>query len=536
MSDPVPARPVLAHLREWRRAHRPAGQRSDRFTNAYGAGLYLVVGLIIVFRLLRQSPARGATAAWLLEGGIARAGAAALLLGLLAALRYATWQGPVVFRAPDVQWLLGAPLARASLVHSRLARGLVAGAATGALLGFGAFVLIEAELGVAAGALLAAAVLGPAALGLLAAALGWLVERSPVATQAVLRASPLALLLAVAVALAPSRVAGATAVLWTGPWGWAVGPLVAAAGASVPGWPAQVALLAAATVAALLVAWVRAGTVATEELARRAAARSGLAANLYNLDARGVALLRRRSARSALSVRRLRLPRPSWRWLAVPWRDALATLRVPARLGWALTLAGAGVVAVAAEPDRRVLVATAILAGYLAAAQLAEPLRAEADQPDASRQLPWTWGELLLLHCLVPASALTVIGVTATGLAWALGLLHGSAAWLALAGCPLIAAVLVGAAAIVGQRGRLSPGTLTTAYGLGELGGPAYLVTWAAAGPLLAGLALGIPAALLIGAAGQPAALGDATGGAAILLLSALVAEIAYLHGRRAPG
>jgi hypothetical protein len=535
VSDPVPVRLVLAQLRGWRRAHRPAGQRSDRFTNAYGAGLYLVVGLVIVFRLLRQSPARGATAAWLLDRGIASAGATALLLGLLAALRYATWQGPVVFRAPDVQWLLGAPLARAALVRSRLARGLVAGAVAGALLGFGAFVLLEAELGVAAGPLLAAAVLGPAAVGLLAASLGWLVERSPGATRAVLRASPLALLLAAAVALAPSGVAGAAAVLWTGPWGWAVGPLAAAAGASVPGWPVQAALLAAATGVALLVAWARAGTVATEELARRAAARSGFAASVYTLDARGVALLRRQSARSVLSVRRLRLPRPRWRWLAVPWRDALAILRVPARLGWALTLAGAGVLAVAAEPDRRVLVAAAIVMAYLAAAQLTEPLRAEADQPDASRQLPWTWSELLLLHCLVPVLALAAIGVAAIGLAWVTGLLHGSAAWLALAGCPLVAAVLVAAAAIVGQRGRLSPGTMATAYGLGELGGPTYLVTWVAAGPLLAEVAVGIPAAVLIGAAGQPAALGDAAGGAAILLLSALVAEIAYLNSRRAP-
>src|SRR6266508_1023862 len=162
-SDPVPGRPVLAYVRGRRRAHRPPGQRSDRFTNAYGVGLYLVIGLVIAFRLLRQRPAQGATTAWLVDGGIARCGAVALLLGMLAALRYATWQGPVVFRAPDVQWLLGAPLDRAGLVRSRLARGLVAGAATGALLGFGAFVLIEAELGVAAGALLAAAVLGPAA-------------------------------------------------------------------------------------------------------------------------------------------------------------------------------------------------------------------------------------------------------------------------------------------------------------------------------------------------------------------------------------
>jgi hypothetical protein len=535
VSDPVAVGPVLAHARARRRAHRPPGQRSDRFTNAYGAALYLVIGVVIAFRLLRQSPARGATAVWLLDGGIARAGAAALLLGLLASLRYATWQGPVVFRGPDVQWLLGAPLSRAELVRMRLARGLVVGAGVGLLLGLGAFVLLEAELGVAAWPLLAAA-LGPCALGLLAAALGWLVERSLTATRAVLRASPLALAAAAVVALAPGGVATARAVLWSGPWGWAIGPMAAAAGAGVPGWPVQAALLAAVTATAVGVAWARAGAVAVEELARRASARSGLAANLYNLDARGAALVRRQSARSLLGVHRLRLPRPRWRWLAVPWRDALAVLRLPSRLGWTTVLAGAGVLAAAAEPDRVTVLAAAILAAYLAAAQLVEPLRAEVDQPDAGRQLPWTWGELLLLHCLVPALALAAIGAAATGLAWGLGLVHGAAAWLALAGCLPAAAVLVGAAAIAGQRGRLSPGTLATAYGLGEFGGPTYLLTWIAAGPLLAEVALGIPAAVLRGAADQPSDLQDAAGSAAILLLGVLLAEVAYLRGRRAPG
>jgi len=535
LSDPVLAGPVLAYVRARRRAHRPPGQRSDRLTNAYGAGLYLVIGLVIAARLLRQSPARGATAAWLVERGIARVGGAALLLGLLAALRYATWQGPVVFRPPDVQWLLGAPLARAVLVRSRLARGLLLGAAIGAPLGLGAFVLLQAELGVAAWPLLVAGTLGLAAFGLLAAGLGWLVERSPAATRAVLRASPLALALAAVLALAPGGAAGTRAVLWSGPWGWAVGPLAAAAGASVPGWPAQGALLAAAAAAALVAAWARAGTVTTENLARRAAAQPLLAASLYNLDARGAALVRRQSVRSLLGVRRARLPRPRWRWLAVPWRDALAVMRVPARLGWALALAAAGVLALAAEPDRAAVAAAAILAAYVAAAQLTDTLRAEADQPDASRQLPWTWGELLLLHCLAPALTLAVIGASATGLAWALGLLHCRAAWLALAGCPPVAAILVAATAIAGQRGRLSPATLTTAYGLGELGGPTYLFAWIATGPLLAELLLGIPAALLRGAARRPAALPNAVTGAAVLLLGALAAELAYLRARAAP-
>jgi hypothetical protein len=99
-----------------------------------------------------------------------------------------------------------------------------AGAALGGLLGLGAFLLLWAELAVLAGPLLAAALLGPAAVGLLAAALGWLVEESPARARAVLRLSPVGLLLAAALPAAPG------AALWSGPWGWAVGPTLAAAG------------------------------------------------------------------------------------------------------------------------------------------------------------------------------------------------------------------------------------------------------------------------------------------------------------------
>ena len=117
----------------------------------------------------------------------------ALLLGLLATLRYATWQGPVVFTAPEVQFLLGFAAPRAELVRVRLGRGLLVGAAAGAALGLAAFVLLEAELAVAAWPLLAAALGGLAAFGVLAAALGWLVESSPVTARVVLLASPLVL-------------------------------------------------------------------------------------------------------------------------------------------------------------------------------------------------------------------------------------------------------------------------------------------------------------------------------------------------------
>ena len=534
-AEPLAPGPVLAKVRASRRAHRPPGQRSDRLIGAYGAVLYVVIGVVIAFRLLRQRPVAGTASSWLLSGGLARISVAILLLGLLAAIRHATWQGPVVFKGPEIQWLLTAPIDRAALVRGRLARAIGAGAGLGALIGLLAFVVLEAELGMPAMPLLTAAVLGPAAVGALGAALGWLVERSRATSLVVLRGSVLVLAAAALVALLPGGEAAARVVLWSGPWGWAVGPVVDAAGGRVPGWPVQSALLAVVAAGVAVLAWRRAGAVTVEELARRAAARTVLSAGLYSLDARGAALARRAANRSLLRVRRVRLRRPRRRWLAIPWRDTLSLLRSPARLGWALVLSGAGVVAVAAEPDRRAVLAAAVLAGYLAAAQLIEPLRAEADQPDASRQLPIGWGDLLVLHCVVPALALTVAGAVGTGVAWAAGLLHGPAPWLALAGCPLVAAILVLSAAISGQRGRLSPTTLMTAFGLGEFGGPVYLIGWIALGPLVAEVMLAIASAVVLNAARQPGQLASGAWSTAILLLGFVIGEFAYVRGRRAP-
>jgi hypothetical protein len=528
------AAPALAFLRERRRAHRSPQQRSDRFTALYTLALYTAIGVLTGVRVLRQSPARGGSAAWLTGGGLARAGTAALLLTLLAVLRYSTWQGPVVFSAPDVQFLLAAPLPRAELVRGRLARGLLLGAGLGALLGLGAFVLLETELGVPPTPLLAAALLGPAAFGALAAALGWLVESSAWRSRAVLRASPLALAAAVAAALGGS--AAATAAPWSGPWGWAAGPLVAAAGGHDPGWPAQAALLAALAAAAVLAAWWSAGRVAVEELDRRAVTRGGLGAAVFMADLRGAALLRRGATQGLLGTRRLRLRRPRRRWLALPWRDALSLLRAAGRVGWALVLCGGAALAAAVAPDRKALAAAAILAAYLGAAQLVEPLRAEADQPDAGRQLPWRWRDLVLLHTVTPVLALTAIGVAVAALAGLLGLLPGGALGLALAACPPVATALVWSAAIAGQRGRLGPDQFMNAVALGEVGGPVYLLRHLAAGPLLALVVLLPPALLLQAAAGRPppGAVG-AVPAAAFLLAVAIAAQGAWLRGRRPP-
>jgi Family of unknown function (DUF6297) len=522
---------TLGFLRRRRRGHRSPQQRSDRFTGLYTVGLYTAIGAWVSFQALRQSPARGGSAAWLAGGGLARAGTVALLLGLLAALRYATWQGPVVFSAPDLQFLLGSPLPRAELVRVRLSRGLVLGAAAGAALGLAVFVLLEAELAVPAWPLLAAALLGPATFGVLAAALGWLVESSRATARVVLSASPLVL-----AAVAAAWLGGAIAASvdpWSGPWGWAAGPLVAAAGGRDAGWPFQAVLLAVLTLAAVVAAWRTAARVSLEELERRAGTRAGLGASMFMADPRGAALLRHQAVRSLVGVRRLGLRHPRHRWLALPWRDGLSLLRAPGRVGWALVLCGSGMLAAAVAPDRRLLTACAVVVAYLGAAQLVEPLRGEADQPDASRQLPWRWGDLILLHTVTPILVLTVIGLAATVALALAGLVPVPALGMAAAACLPVAAALVWSAAIAGQRGRLGLDQFLTASAMGELAGPIYLLRWFATGPLVALAALLGPILILQGAAGSPPPRAQAAAtNAASLLVTALAVQGAWLRSR----
>lgn len=525
---------TLGFLRRRRRAHRSPQQRSDRFTALYTVGLYTAIGAWAGFQALRQGPARGGSAVWLTGGGLARVATVALLLGLLAALRYATWQGPVVFTAPEVQFLLGSPLPRAELVRVRLGRGLLVGAAAGAALGLAAFVLLEAELAVPAWPLLAAALGGPAAFGVLAAALGWLVESSAITARVVLLASPLVLAAAVAAWLGGAVAVGADP--WSGPWGWAAGPLVAAAGGRDPGWPLQAALLGGVTVAAVVAAWRTAARVTLEELERRAGTRAGLGASLFMADPRGAALLRHQAVRGLVGVRRLGLRHPRRRWLALPWRDGLSLLRTPGRVGWALVLCGSGALAVAVAPGRRLLATGAVVVAYLGAARLVEPLRGEADQPDASRQLPWRWGDLVLLHTVTPILVLTAIGLAVTVALALAGLVPVPALGMAAAACLPVAAALVWSAAIAGQRGRLGLDQFLTASAMGELAGPLYLLRWFATGPLVALAALLGPILVLQGAAGSPLPRAQAavTNGAS-LLVTALAVQGTWLRSRHPP-
>jgi Family of unknown function (DUF6297) len=524
---PLEAGPVLALLRSYRRGRR-VKSRWDRFTDAYTVVLFAVLAGLLAFGALRESAVAEREAVRLIDG-LTRWSPTVLFLACVAALRYSTWQGPVLFSLPDVEWLISAPLSRAELIRSRLRRGLTIAAGVGAVLGLAAFVLIQAELGVAAWPLFAATVGGLATLGLLAGAAGWLVESSTERGRTVLRASPLAIPVAAVLALAPAVASGIA--LWSGPWGWATGPMLAAVGEQIPGWPYQVVLLVTLTSAAVWMAWRNADAAPAEELARRAGMRSGLVAALYFADVRGATLIVRRARESLLGVRRTRLRRPWSSQLAIPWRDALSTARAPTRLAWVVSLVVAGVIAILAVPDRRAILVAGLLAGYVAAAKGLEPLRLEADQPDAHHVLPLAWGQLLLRHCVVPVLVLIVPAAITVVVASVVGPLRSGAALSALLLCPLVSATLVLCAAIAAKRGPFPVELLL----LGGDVGAVVLVVWLATGPIVAALALAVPAGLMYRAADDAISISQATGAAAGVLLVTLILTVAYLGSRRQP-
>jgi hypothetical protein len=191
-----------------------------------------------------------------------------------------------------------------------------------------------------------------------------------------------------------------------------------------------------------------------------------------------------------------RLPVP-----AVAWRDAVSALRVRGRVVEALMLSAGAAAVATAEADRPLVAAAAMLAGYLGAARMLWPLRAELDVPDRTRVLlrPRI-GRVLLEHVIVPAS------VTGTGAA------AGASAAL-LAGHPgavvavvaiAVAPVLTLCAAMSARRGgRLPQSVLATGVASDPSGGGVAMVSWLAWWPSVAVVAGVAPLALA--EAGAPA-------------------------------
>jgi hypothetical protein len=487
----MPSESRLRALRAWWRTVHPPPTLTKRLEPVYYVFITLAIGGPFVYGTASTALAEVATPA-----AVATWGPAVALLGLLAVARWGAVQGPVVFSEPDVAQLLGAPLPRAELVLGRLLRGLLTGTGVAAILGGIVAVGLAGEHRGIAVARAAGLVAGVALLGLLAVAVASLVQNEAGWDRATRRAVwPAVALAAGLVALAGSGAAGKHAVLWSGPWGWAVQPGAAAAAA----WPVALALLAVVTALALRLALARRGQGSTERHLLRAEARGGALAALYSMNARYVrrSLTRVSAGPAAAGRPRLRPPRSAA--LAVVWRDAASALAAPQRLGEALVLAAGGTLVALVNGTHPVAVGAGALALYVAAARLLEPLRAETDKPGRARVLLRArMGRVLAEHAVVPAAVVLAGALLATAGCAAAGALpaHGeAAAALAILAAPPIALC----AALSSRRGGQLPASVM-AVTFGDVSGMSttLVIGWIVLWPVLA-IALGtVPLSVIV--------------------------------------
>ena len=538
--------PTFALLRELRRGRARKQAASVAFW-IYAAALVVAFygGSVIAaaYRALRHPPPPTAAAPRLLHAAPGVLAAAGLLL-LLAVARDARWRGPVTVPQATADWLLGTPVGRRPLLRPRFRRSAAAAIAAGAAAGIApAAALVALGLGgrdagsvlrLAGAAMLPAALLFAAGTGL-----AGLIERHQESWPWVRRGTPTALAGAAALAgcaawaafgTAPSAVT--TAVLWSGPWGWAAQPLVAVTGQAAAGralagagWPLATALLAAAALALLALAYRAADGVPAAALRARARTLGAMSAAALTMSTRGVAVAY--SGAAGQRQARLRLPPPRRRELVLPWRDLLALARAPARLAAALGLAvlGAGLFAAASHGRQVSLVpvACALTLGYLAAAWLCEGARLDADDPRRSAQLPFRFESLAWWHAAVPGVILLVAGgVPVLAACVAAGDLRP------LALLAVTVPVLVAGALVNVFRADFSPGLFQGAET--PLGNTAAIniVVWYAWGPVLAV----VPMTVLLSSAIRSPGTGSLA--RAVVIGAALAASLGGYAARRA--
>ncbi len=498
---------ALSTLRGLRAAHHRRRAVESAY-NAYVTFLVLFVyGGGLIAYAVRSGGRSGGTTPDALSAALPAGLTGVALLVLLTAATTGAWRGPVTLDGATVSWLLPLPVRWAVVTRPRwrLSLGLsgAAGAATGAVFG-----LVLAALRVAdpAPALAAGSAAG-LVLGVAAAGIGGLVESSARLTAAVTRWAWLAravvvALVAEALLAAAGRPVGAlqTAERWSGPWGWAVQPLLAAAGRPASGWWAGLAAAALTALALAVAAGRRVPAITGAALRTRAATWQEVSGGVSTFDFRlartsvDAARGRRRRARP-----RLRLPVPASPELAVLWRDATHLLREPGRLVgaviWLLVGLGLGELA-AATVDRTglgalALTVPAVLAVYRAAAVLVEPARLESDDRHRSVQLPFAAGSLAMRHAVLPIGLLAVVGIAGVA-----GVVLGGRP--VLPSVLLLAAVpaLVGGALVGAYRGRVPVGLLVGVDSPAGNTGPVQVVFWYLRG-LLAAVVPVVPAVIV---------------------------------------
>jgi hypothetical protein len=200
------------------------------------------------------------------------------------------------------------------------------------------------------------------------------------------------------------------------------------------------------------------------------------------------------AARGAHRLKPPRSPR-----LAVAWRDAVAALAVPQRLGEALVLSAGGTVVCVINGARPVAVGVGALAIYAGASRLLEPLRAETDKPGRVRVLLRApIGKVLVQHAIVPLLVVLVgalVAVAGCAAAGALPEHGGAAAALAVLATPTITLC----AALSSRRGgRLPPSLLAVTYGDSSGMSAGLVLGWIVLWPLLAVAASAVPIAIVV--------------------------------------
>ncbi len=430
-----------------------------------------------------------------LPSGVCALGLASLLL----AARDGLWRGPVVPPRESVDWLLAQPVRVGRVLRPWLWGTYAASAGVGLLTAAIGMVTLGLTCRVGLPAAFGWCLVGGASVPLLATSLGAAVERSERTARWVRSLTPLVSLMVLALAAQCALAAGGRRVpwleraeLWSGPWGWAGLAALSPTRAAVPGSVVGAALLVAVTAGCLALTHRAVGSLALSAVRHRSRTATGVMAALRTVEFRAARQVVSGAAGGGRPARvRLRAPRRAF--LAVPWRDTLALLRLPGRVGRALLLAVlavlAGVVAAGAHGASGVLTSAVALAfGYWSLAQLLEPARVETDDTRRGSWSPYPYRDLMLRHTVVPA----VLGLVIAGAGMAVLLVLGAGARAALV--PAVVPALVAAGLVNACRGAakqhllMSPAQSPT----GSMG-PALFLAWYAAGPLVAIVALLVP-------------------------------------------
>jgi hypothetical protein len=421
---------------------------------------------------------------------------AVILVGLVALARQATWRGPVVVSSADADWMLPLPLSRAKMLRPRLRSSLITGVVLAVLAGSVGALVLHAYGLPAVGRLWLATVVAAGLIAAIGQAAGALIERSARWGRLTLRWSPWLIGICIAVfglglAQAGGRYFGPldSIVLWSGPWGWASQLLVHASGDGAADWPIAAALLILTAVAAVGYGYAGVPDIPARALRQRAATASTVGAAMFLGEFRDAHLAVRETAGGP--VRRRTPPVPAHRSLAVAWRDLTALTRSIGSLVWAGAFLGVEAVALRVSVQQHsggrtvIPVTFAVIAGYIAALQLVEPARLDADDPRRTRWSPYRAAALARRHAVVPTVLLMGVGVVAAavGSPW-LGARH---ALLAGAAAIALPPLLVAASLVSSYRGRAPLHLMFSGADMGFGGtGPVLVLPWYLYGPVVA--------------------------------------------------